>query len=80
VNLVPTATGAAKAIGLVIPELAGRPDGYAVCAPIPTGSLVDLTIEASSETSAEHVNAIFRAHADTVLAFSEAPLVSSDNA
>jgi glyceraldehyde 3-phosphate dehydrogenase len=83
VNLVPTSTGAAKAIGLVIPELAGRLHGFAVRAPIPTGSLVDLTIEAERETSVEEINALFRERADHgdfegILLYSEAPLVSSD--
>jgi glyceraldehyde 3-phosphate dehydrogenase len=78
VNLVPTSTGAAKAIGLVIPELSGKLHGFAVRVPIPTGSIVDLTIEALRETSVEEVNALFRERADEVLAYSEAPLVSSD--
>ena len=78
VNLVPTSTGAAKAIGLVIPELAGRLHGFAVRAPIPTGSIVDLTVETSRPTSVEEVNGLFRERADRILAYSEAPLVSSD--
>jgi glyceraldehyde 3-phosphate dehydrogenase len=83
VNLVPTSTGAAKALGLVIPELAGRLNGFAVRVPVPTGSLVDLTIEAGRATSADEVNAAFAARAAVaplagVLAYSEAPLVSSD--
>jgi len=78
VNLVPTSTGAAKAIGLVIPELAGRLTGFAVRAPIPTGSLVDLTVEVERPTTVEEVNELFREKADDVLAFSEAPIVSSD--
>jgi glyceraldehyde 3-phosphate dehydrogenase (phosphorylating) len=78
VNLVPTSTGAAKAIGLVIPELAGRLHGFAVRAPIPTGSVVDLTVETERETSVEEINERFRARASDVLAYSEAPLVSSD--
>jgi glyceraldehyde 3-phosphate dehydrogenase len=78
VNLVPTSTGAAKAIGLVIPELSGKLHGFAVRVPIPTGSIVDLTIEALRKTSVEEVNALFRERADEVLAYSEAPLVSSD--
>ena len=82
VNLVPTSTGAAKAIGLVIPELAGRLQGIAVRVPVPTGSLVDLTIEAERATTVEEVNAAFRAHAAGpmagVLDYSEAPIVSSD--
>ena len=62
VNLVPTTTGAAKAIGLVIPELAGRLQGFAVRVPVPTASLVDLTVEVEHETSAQAVNnAIARA-------------------
>jgi glyceraldehyde 3-phosphate dehydrogenase len=83
VNLVPTSTGAAKAIGLVIPELAGKLHGFAVRAPIPTGSIVDLTVETRHETSANEVNALFRGQADRgelqgILAYSEAPLVSTD--
>jgi glyceraldehyde 3-phosphate dehydrogenase len=83
INLIPTSTGAAKAIGLVIPELAGKLNGFAVRAPIPTGSIVDLTIEAAQSTSAEEINAAFRERADLgplegILAYSEDPLVSSD--
>ena len=83
INLVPTSTGAAKAIGLVIPELAGKLNGFAVRAPIPTGSIVDLTIEASRPTSAEEINGAFAERADVgalegILAYSEEPLVSSD--
>jgi glyceraldehyde 3-phosphate dehydrogenase len=83
INLIPTSTGAAKAIGLVIPELAGKLSGFAVRAPIPTGSIVDLTIEAERATSAEEINAAFRERADVgalegILAYSEDPLVSSD--
>jgi glyceraldehyde 3-phosphate dehydrogenase len=82
-NLVPTSTGAAKAIGLVIPELAGKLLGFAVRVPVPTGSLVDLTIEAQRATSAEEINELFRERADTgslegILRYSEEPLVSSD--
>jgi glyceraldehyde 3-phosphate dehydrogenase len=82
-NLVPTSTGAAKAIGLVIPELAGKLSGFAVRVPVPTGSLVDLTIESERPTSVEEINAIFGARADRgelegILAYSEEPLVSSD--
>ncbi len=83
VNLIPTSTGAAKAIGLVIPELAGKLDGFAVRAPIPTGSMVDLTIETLRETSVEEIDATFRTRADAgklegILAYSDEPLVSSD--
>jgi len=80
---VPTSTGAAKAIGYVIPELDGRLRGVAVRAPVPTGSIVDLTVEVQQPTSAEEVNTLFRQRADTgrlqgILAYSDEPLVSSD--
>ncbi len=82
-NIVPTTTGAAKAIGLVIPELAGKLQGFAARVPVPTGSLVDLTVEVERETSVEEINAIFARRADTgplegILAYSEEPLVSTD--
>jgi glyceraldehyde 3-phosphate dehydrogenase len=83
VNLVPTSTGAAKAIGLLIPELAGRLQGFAVRVPVPTASLVDLTVEVEHETSAQAVNNAIRERADQgelsgILAYSEDPLVSTD--
>ena len=83
INLVPTSTGAAKALGIVIPELEGRLHGYAVRVPLPTGSLVDLTVETERETSVDEVNAAFRERADTgalagILAYSEEPLVATD--
>jgi glyceraldehyde 3-phosphate dehydrogenase len=83
INLVPTSTGAAKALGLVIPELEGRLNGIAVRVPTPTGSLVDLTVEVERETSVEEINAAFRARADHgpltgILEYSEDPIVSSD--
>ncbi len=83
VNLIPTSTGAAKAIGLVIPELAGRLKGYAVRVPVPTGSIVDLTIETERPTTVEEVNAAFAERADRgslkgILAYSEDPIVSTD--
>jgi glyceraldehyde 3-phosphate dehydrogenase len=83
INLVPTSTGAAKAIGLVIPELDGRLNGTAVRAPIPTGSLVDLVVTVREETSVEEVNSAFEAAADKgdfegILAYTEDPIVSSD--
>jgi glyceraldehyde 3-phosphate dehydrogenase len=83
VNLVPTSTGAAKAIGAVIPELAGKLHGFAVRVPVPTGSIVDLTVETDEATSAEELNELFQERADTgtlegILAYSEEPLVSSD--
>ena len=83
INLVPTSTGAAKAIGIVIPELAGRLQGIAVRVPLPTASLVDLTVEVGHETSVQAVNDALRERADQgalagILAYSEDPLVSSD--
>jgi glyceraldehyde 3-phosphate dehydrogenase len=83
VNLVPTSTGAAKAVGLVLPELNGKLNGFSVRAPIPTGSLVDLTFEATRETSVEEVNDVFKGKADTgdlagILQYTEDPIVSSD--
>jgi glyceraldehyde 3-phosphate dehydrogenase len=82
-NLVPTTTGAAKALGLVVPELVGKLHGYAVRVPVPTGSLVDLTLEVERETTAEEVNAYVSGRADAgelagILAYSEEPLVSTD--
>ena len=82
-NLVPTSTGAAKAIGLVVPELAGKLGGFAVRVPVPTGSLVDLTIEVERPTTVEEVNALVESRADRgellgILRYSEEPLVSSD--
>ena len=82
-NLIPTSTGAAKALGLIIPELVGRLHGFAVRVPLATGSLVDLTFESDRATSIEEINATFSERADTgvlagILAYSDAPLVSSD--
>ena len=83
VNLVPTSTGAAKAIGLVVPELEGKLHGFAVRVPVPTGSLVDLTVEVERPTSVDEINALFADVADEgdlegILRYSEEPLVSSD--
>jgi glyceraldehyde 3-phosphate dehydrogenase len=83
INLVPTSTGAAKAVGLVIPELQGKLHGFAIRAPVPTGSVVDLTFEAARETSVDEVNDAFKAVADKgklegILAYTEDPLVSTD--
>jgi glyceraldehyde 3-phosphate dehydrogenase len=83
INLVPTSTGAAKALGLVIPELAGRLNGFAVRVPTPTGSLVDLTVESERQTSVQEINSAFRDAADHgplqgILSYSEDPIVSSD--
>ena len=78
-NIVPTSTGAAKAIGLVLPELKGKLDGYALRVPTPTGSLTDLSFEASRETTVEEVNEIVKAAADgRFLKYSTDPIVSSD--
>jgi glyceraldehyde 3-phosphate dehydrogenase len=81
-NIVPTSTGAAKAIGLVLPELKGRLDGFALRVPIPTGSATDLTFEAGRSTSADEVNAAMKAAADGplkgYLKYTEDEIVSSD--
>jgi glyceraldehyde 3-phosphate dehydrogenase len=81
-NIIPTSTGAATAIGLVIPELAGRLQGFAARVPVLTGSMVDLTVEVDRTTSVAEVNALFAASAlgelTGILAYSEEPLVSSD--
>ena len=78
-NVVPTSTGAAKAIGLVLPELKGKLDGFALRVPVPTGSATDLTFEAGRETSVEEVNAIVEKAADgRFLRYSTDPIVSSD--
>ncbi len=78
-NVVPTSTGAAKAIGLVLPELKGKLDGYALRVPIPTGSATDLTFEAGRDTSVEEVNAAVKKAADgRYLRYSEDLIVSSD--
>jgi glyceraldehyde 3-phosphate dehydrogenase len=81
-NIVPTSTGAAKAIGLVLPELKGKLDGFALRVPIPTGSATDLTVNVSREVTAEEVNAAVKAAADGPLAgiisYSEDPIVSTD--
>ena len=82
INMVPTSTGAAKAIGLVMPELKGRLDGFAMRVPLPTGSATDLTFTASKETSVDEVNAAVKAAADGplngYLTYTEDPIVSSD--
>ena len=82
VNLIPASTGAAKAIGLVIPELNGKLHGFAIRAPVPTGSVVDLTIEASRETTVDEINAALRDAAkgplEGILSYTEDPIVSTD--
>jgi glyceraldehyde 3-phosphate dehydrogenase len=81
-NLVPASTGAAKAVGLVLPELNGKLSGFAVRAPVPTGSVVDLTLVPKRETTVEEVNAAVKAAADGpmkgILAYTEDPIVSTD--
>jgi glyceraldehyde 3-phosphate dehydrogenase len=81
-NIVPTTTGAAKAIGLVLPELKGKLDGYALRVPVPTGSVTDLTATVGRETSVDEVNAAMKAAADGALAgilsYTEDPIVSAD--
>src|SRR3954462_2696851 len=82
-NLVPTSTGAAKAVGLVLPDLNGKLHGFAVRAPVITGSVVDLTFEADRETSVDEVNAAFKAAAESdrlkgILKYTEDPIVSTD--
>ena len=82
-NMVPTSTGAAKAIGLVLPELKGKLDGYAMRVPTPTGSATDLTFEAGRETTVEEINAIVKAAAESgpmkgFLIYTEDEIVSSD--
>jgi glyceraldehyde 3-phosphate dehydrogenase len=82
INLIPASTGAAKAVGLVLPELQGKLSGFAVRAPVPTGSVVDLTIEAARETTAEEINEAMKAAAEGplqgILQYTEDPIVSSD--
>ena len=81
-NIVPTSTGAAKAIGLVLPELKGKLDGYALRVPIPTGSCTDLTVELKKSASVEEINAAYKAAAEGplkgILKYYDAPIVSSD--
>ncbi len=81
-NIIPTSTGAAKAIGLVMPELKGKLDGYALRVPIPTGSATDLTVDLAKSASVEEINAVFKAAAEGrlkgILKYYDAPIVSSD--
>ncbi|MFA8343151.1 MAG: type I glyceraldehyde-3-phosphate dehydrogenase [Rhodothermaceae bacterium] len=82
VSMIPTTTGAAKAVGLVIPELKGKLDGYAVRVPTPDGSLTDLTVELAKDVTAEEINAAMKAAAEGdmkgVLEFTDEPIVSCD--
>jgi glyceraldehyde 3-phosphate dehydrogenase len=81
-NIIPTSTGAAKAIGLVMPELKGKLDGYALRVPVPTGSVTDLTVELTRETTAAEINAAIKSAAEGslkgILSYTEDPIVSSD--
>jgi glyceraldehyde 3-phosphate dehydrogenase len=83
INLIPASTGAAKAVGLVLPDLKGKLTGFAVRAPVPTGSVVDLTVLLGRETSKDEINEAFKAQADTgafegILRYTDDPIVSSD--
>ena len=81
-NIVPTSTGAAKAIGQVLPELEGKLDGFALRVPVPTGSVTDLTVTLSREASVEEINNVYKAASDGPLAgilrYTDEPIVSSD--
>jgi glyceraldehyde 3-phosphate dehydrogenase len=83
INLIPTSTGAARAIGLVMPDLQGKVDGMSMRAPVPTGSIVDLVVNVGRETTADEVNELFRSKADSgplegILRYTDEPLVSTD--
>ncbi len=82
VNIIPTSTGAAKALGVVLPDLKGKLDGYALRVPVPTGSVTDLTVTVSRDVSVEEVNAAMQAAGEGPLAgylrYTEDPIVSSD--
>jgi glyceraldehyde 3-phosphate dehydrogenase len=83
INLIPTSTGAAKAIGLVVPEMEGKLNGVAVRAPVPTGSVVDLVCEVSRGTSVEEINGLFARQCDNgryegIIKYTEDPIVSTD--
>jgi glyceraldehyde 3-phosphate dehydrogenase len=82
VNMIPTSTGAAKAIGLVMPHLKGKLDGYAMRVPVPTGSATDLTVELRTAATKEEINAVVKAAAEGplkgILQYTEDPIVSSD--
>jgi glyceraldehyde 3-phosphate dehydrogenase len=83
INLIPTSTGAARAIGVVLPELKGKVDGMSMRAPVPTGSIVDLVVQVGSEPTKEEINELFRGKADTgdlegILQYTDEPIVSTD--
>ena len=81
-SMIPTSTGAAKAIGVVLPELKGKLDGYAMRVPVPTGSATDLTVQLSKPASIDEINAAMKAAAEGplkgILEYTEAPIVSAD--
>src|SRR3954465_3701774 len=83
INLIPTSTGAARAIGIVLPDLKGKVDGMSMRAPVPTGSIVDLVVQVATSRDKNAVNELFRSKADTgdlegILQYSDEPLVSTD--
>jgi glyceraldehyde 3-phosphate dehydrogenase len=83
INLIPTSTGAARAIGVVLPDLKGKIDGMSMRAPVPTGSIVDLVVQVARETNKDEVNALFKSKADTgdlegILQYTDEPIVSTD--
>jgi glyceraldehyde 3-phosphate dehydrogenase len=83
INLIPTSTGAARAIGIVMPDLKGKVDGMSMRAPVPTGSITDLVVQLGRETTADEVNELFKSKADTgewegILRYTDEPLVSRD--
>ena len=83
INLIPTSTGAARAIGIVLPDLKGKIDGMSMRAPVPTGSIVDFVVQVAGETSKDAVNELFRSKADTgdlegILRYTDEPIVSTD--
>src|SRR5204862_7704185 len=82
INLIPTSTGAARAIGLVLPDLKGKVDGMSMRAPVPTGSVVDLVVQVGRDTTAEEINALLASKAGTgplagILLYTDEPVVSS---
>jgi glyceraldehyde 3-phosphate dehydrogenase len=82
INLIPTSTGAARAVGVVLPELKGKVDGMSMRAPVPTGSVVDLVVQVGRDTSVDEVNGLFKAAADGplsgLLQYTDEPIVSTD--
>jgi glyceraldehyde 3-phosphate dehydrogenase len=83
INLIPTSTGAARAIGVVIPDLKGKVDGMSMRAPVPTGSVVDLVVQVATGTSVDEVNELVRSKSDTgdlegILQYTDEPIVSTD--